>query len=36
MANTTLQEKMEWDRLINDKRFGLEHYHDPKIGRAHV
>ena len=30
MANTTLQEKMEWDRLINDKRFGLEHYHDPK------
>lgn len=25
-----MQEKMEWDRLINDKRFGLEHYHDPK------
>lgn len=22
--------KMEWQRLINDKRFGLEHYHDPK------
>lgn len=21
---------MEWGRLINDKRFGLEHYHDPK------
>lgn len=25
-------EKMHWDRLINDKRFGLEHYHDPKRG----
>ncbi|MDE6187007.1 MAG: dNTP triphosphohydrolase, partial [Duncaniella sp.] len=23
---------MSWDRLINDKRFGLEHYHDPKRG----
>lgn len=23
---------MSWDRLINDKRFGLEHYHDPKPG----
>ncbi len=22
--------RMSWDRLINDKRFGLEHYHDPK------
>ena len=21
---------MEWPRLISDKRFGLEHYHDPK------
>lgn len=21
---------MQWDRLICDKRFGLEHYHDPK------
>ncbi|MDE5567730.1 MAG: dNTP triphosphohydrolase [Muribaculaceae bacterium] len=21
---------MEWSQLINDKRFGLEHYHDPK------
>lgn len=21
---------MDWSRLINDKRFGLEHYHDPK------
>lgn len=21
---------MNWDRLISDKRFGLEHYHDPK------
>ena len=24
--------QMSWDRLINDKRFGLEHYHDPKKG----
>lgn len=23
---------MDWSRLINDKRFGLEHYHDPKKG----
>ena len=23
---------MDWGRLINDKRFGLEHYHDPKKG----
>lgn len=23
---------MSWDRLISDKRFGLEHYHDPKHG----
>ncbi|MDE7375447.1 MAG: dNTP triphosphohydrolase [Muribaculaceae bacterium] len=23
---------MEWRHLINDKRFGLEHYHDPKKG----
>lgn len=23
---------MSWDRLISDKRFGLEHYHDPKKG----
>ena len=22
--------RMEWSQLINDKRFGLEHYHDPK------
>ncbi len=22
--------RMDWSRLINDKRFGLEHYHDPK------
>lgn len=22
--------KMHWDKLICDKRFGLEHYHDPK------
>ncbi len=25
-------EQMSWDRLINDKRFGLEHFHDPKTG----
>ena len=24
--------KMDWSRLINDKRFGLEDYHDPKRG----
>lgn len=24
--------KMEWDRLISDKRFGLEDYHDTKHG----
>ncbi len=23
---------MDWQHLINDKRFGLEHYHDPKKG----
>lgn len=23
---------MDWKSLINDKRFGLEHYHDPKKG----
>lgn len=23
---------MKWDKLISDKRFGLEHYHDPKPG----
>lgn len=23
-------DKMSWNKLINDKRFGLEHYHDPK------
>ncbi|MCM1076010.1 MAG: dNTP triphosphohydrolase [Bacteroides sp.] len=23
---------MSWDRLINDKRFGLEHFHDSKRG----
>lgn len=27
-------ETMQWPRLINDQRFGLEHYHDPKRGRA--
>lgn len=25
-------QRMSWDRLINDKRFGLEHFHDPKRG----
>lgn len=25
-----IEKKMEWPKLINDKRFGLEHYHDPK------
>ncbi len=25
---------MKWDLLINDLRFGLEHYHDPKKGRG--
>lgn len=25
-------QKMSWDRLINDKRFGLEHFHDPRRG----
>lgn len=25
---------MEWDLLINDLRFGLEDYHDPKKGRV--
>ena len=25
-----MQKIMDWSRLINDKRFGLEHYHDPK------
>ncbi|MDE5594390.1 MAG: dNTP triphosphohydrolase [Muribaculaceae bacterium] len=25
-----MNNKMEWSQLINDKRFGLEHYHDPK------
>ena len=24
--------RMDWGRLINDKRFGLEHFHDPKSG----
>ncbi len=23
---------MRWSRLVSDKRFGLEHYHDPKRG----
>lgn len=23
---------MRWDTLVSDKRFGLEHYHDPKPG----
>lgn len=24
-----MSHKMQWPKLINDKRFGLEHYHDP-------
>ena len=24
--------RMRWETLISDKRFGLEHYHDPKTG----
>ena len=24
-----MSQKMQWPKLINDKRFGLEHYHDP-------
>lgn len=27
-----MDKKMNWDRLVCDKRFGLEHYHDPKRG----
>ena len=27
-----LTDIMQWDRLISDKRFGLEHYHDSKSG----
>ncbi len=27
-------EKMNWTTLINDKRFGLEDYHDPKKNRT--
>lgn len=27
-----METRMHWDRLICDKRFGLEHYHDPKRG----
>ena len=25
---------MNWDRLISDKRFGLEEYHDPSQSRS--
>ncbi len=25
-------DRMRWEKLISDKRFGLEHYHDPKPG----
>ena len=28
----TTPKKMSWQRLITDKRFGLEHYHDTKPG----
>lgn len=35
MTNKTDQApKMQWPRLIDDRRFGLEHYSDPKRGRA--
>ncbi|MCM1517594.1 MAG: dNTP triphosphohydrolase [Pseudoflavonifractor sp.] len=27
-----MERKMNWDMLVCDKRFGLEHYHDPKRG----
>jgi dGTPase len=27
-----MSEQMQWPLLINDKRFGLEHYHDPRKG----
>jgi dGTPase len=26
-------QQMQWASLINDKRFGLEHYHDPRKGQ---
>lgn len=32
LNSLSIMEQMSWDRLINDKRFGLEHYHDPKTG----
>lgn len=25
-----MNDRMKWEVLINDKRFGLEDYHDPK------
>ena len=28
----TDSQMMDWNRLINDKRFGLEDFHDPKRG----
>lgn len=27
-----MEEKMQWSRLISDKRFGLEQYHNPVVG----
>ena len=27
-----MAEKMQWAKLINDKRFGLEQYHNPNAG----
>ena len=27
-----MNEQMSWDRLINDKRFGLEDFHDARRG----
>lgn len=32
MSQQSIPRKMEWPRLICDKRFGLEEYHDPKRG----
>ncbi len=33
-TNNLSETKMEWSRLIDDRRFGLEDYADPKSGRA--
>lgn len=31
-ATENKAQKMDWERLISDKRFGLEDYHDPRRG----